>query len=357
MPAPAGSGVSPVEEEDGRRETAYMALLRNKKSIAINLQMAQGRDVFLRLARKSDVILEGFRPGVVKRLGVDYETVSKINPQLVYCSLSGYGQDGPYRDLPGHDPNYIGIGGAYALIGNQDGPPVRPLNLIGDYAGGSLMATIGILLALVARQKTGRGQYVDISMTDGVVSLLSLFISNYFMSGKVPRRGETLSNSIYPGLTIYQTKDGDYIALACFELKFWENLCRTFDREDFIPFQWAEGQKREEMKAHFQKIFLTKTRKEWFDFLKSKDICASPVYELDEVFSDPQILHRQMLLELDHPTEGKVKQVGIPIKLSETPGEVKKFGALLGEHTDEILLYSGYTQEEIAQLRHAKAVQ
>ncbi len=351
-----GSGVSPLKGESGRAATAFTALLRNKKSIAIDLKTEQGHAIFMQLACKADVIVDGFRPGVVKRLRIDYENIRRINPRMIYCSISGYGQTGPYAGLPGHDPNYIAIAGALGLIGNSGEAPVLPLNLLADYAGGGLMATVGILLALIAAQKSGRGQYLDISMTDGVVSLLVRFISDYFMTGDEPGRGNTMFSGVFPWATVYRTKDDGYITLGCFEPKFWENLCRSLGKEDFIPKQFAGGQEREAIRDCFQRIFLTKTRDEWFDFLKSKDICIAPVYQLGEVFSDPQIAHRKMMLELDHPTEGKVKQVGLPIKLSDTPGGVRSFGPFLGEHTAEILKELGYNSKKMADLRHDKVV-
>lgn len=175
----AGSGLSPIGEVR-RMEAAYNPLNRNKKSMGLNLRSEEGCHIFYRLTEKADVIVEGFRPGVVKRLGVDYETVMKINPRIIYCSISGYGQDGPYQNLPGHDINYISIGGVLGLISEKERRPVIPLNLVADYAGGALHATMGILTALVARERTGKGQYVDISMTDCVVSLLSGTAQNYF---------------------------------------------------------------------------------------------------------------------------------------------------------------------------------
>jgi len=351
-----GSGVSPLPAQNSKGETAYIALLRNKKSVAIDLKTGQGREIFMQLARKADVIVDGFRPGVVKRLGIDYDSVCPINKRLVYCSITGYGQNGPYSTLPGHDPNYIAVAGALGLIGNSGEAPVLPLNLLADYAGGGLMSTVGILLALISAQKTGKGQYLDISMTDGVISLLVRFISDYFMTGSEPRRGETPFSGVFPGATTYRTKAGGYIALGCFEPKFWENLCKALKREDLIPMQLAQGQARKELRDTLQHIFLTKTRDEWFDLLKTKDVCVAPVYQLSEVFNDAQILHRQMILELNHPTEGIVRQVGIPIKLSGTPGEIKSFGPVLGEHTMEILRGLGYSNRKIADLRDAGTI-
>lgn len=347
----AGSGISPIDEE-GIERAAYYALNRNKKSVGINLKSDGGRDIFYRLAQEADVIVEGFRPGVMKRLGVDYHSVSRTNPRIIYCSITGYGQDGPYQMLPGHDVNYISMGGALNLIGPAEGPPVIPLNLVGDYAGGTLHAVIGILLAIIARERTGKGQYVDISMTDGVTSLLAAVASDYFYSGSVPKRERNLLGGGAPCYNVYETKDGHYISLGCLEPWFWESLCRALGREDFVPHQWDDDQQGE-MLCYFSEVFLTKTRDEWFEELRGKDVPVAKVYALNEVFSDPQLLHRQMLVEADHPSKGKIRQVGIAIKLSDTPGEIRSLSPFFGEHTDEVLQDLGYSVKEIEKLRQA----
>ena len=345
----AGSGISPTGEE-GRRKAAYYAPNRNKKSLGLNLKSEEGRQVFHQLAGGADVIVEGFRPGVMKRLGVDYESIAETTPGIVYCSLTGYGQDGPYEQMPGHDINYISTGGALDLIGTAEGPPVVPLNLVGDYAGGTLHAVIGILLALVARERTGRGQHVDISMTDGAVALLTAFASEYFQSGTVAKRGDTILSGTAPCYGAFETKDGGYISLGCIEPWFWENLCRALGREDFIPHQHSE-ERQGEVLSWLKEVFLTKNRDEWFEALKGKDIPVAKVNSLAEVFSDPQMLHRQMKVEVDHPTIGPVSQVGIAIKLSDTPGRIRSLSPLFGEHTDQVLLDAGYDMQQVEKLR------
>lgn len=347
---PVGSGVSPMGEE-GEREAAYQALNRNKKSIVLDLKTEEARKIFYQLAQEADVIFETFRPGVVERLGVDYETVSKLNPRIIYCSLSGYGQKGPYQNLPGHDLNYISLAGALSMIGPRDGPPSIPLNLIADYAGGSFHVVMGILAALVAREKTHKGQYVDIAMMDGVISQLTLIAYEYFYKGTIPQRGKDFLTGGKPFYNVYQTKDGKYISLGCLETHFWENLCRALGREDFIPYQHAKDEKQEEIFAFFRQIFLTKTRDEWFELFEDKNIAIGKVYSLDEVFTDPQVLHRQMIVEVPHPSLGKVKQVGIALKFSDTPGEIRSTAPLLGQHTDEVLQQLGYNKSQIEELR------
>ncbi len=359
----AGIGSSPIGEE-GRRQAAFDALNRNKRSVGLNLRSENGREIFYRLAQKADVIVEGFRPGVVKRLGVDYEAIRAINSRVIYCSLSGYGQDGPYSNLSGHDINYISIAGVLNLIGTPDRPPVIPLNLLADFAGASLHGVIGILTALVARGRTGAGQYVDISYTDGAMSVMTWFISNYFSSGSIFNRGETWLNGAYPYYGVYEAKDGKYVSIGCVEPWFWENLCRALGKEEYIPYcispehflHKPEGEKWEEISSYFKQIFLTKTRDEWFDFFVEKDVPVGKVYTFDEVFNDPQVLHRQMVQEVEHPTLGKVKQPGIAIKLSETPGKVRSLAPIFGEHTEEILRELGYTKPQIGELRKSNII-
>jgi crotonobetainyl-CoA:carnitine CoA-transferase CaiB-like acyl-CoA transferase len=330
----------------------FEPLNRNKRSIALNLKTDEARQIFYKLVDKVDVVVEGFRPGVAKRLGLGYETLKEINPRLVYCSITGYGQDGPYRDLAGHDLNYIAQGG---VLGVMSRPDVIPGNILGDLAAGGMQAVIGILAALVARITTHKGQYVDIAMTDGVVSLLSLYIGKYLETGSMPKEEEraTVGGTAY--YNVYKAKDGKFIAIASGEPRFFANLCKALGCEEFIPFQMDSG-KTAEIKEFFTRTFLTKTRDEWFDILSQSDTAVGKVYAIGELISDPQVLHRQMIVELDHPTSGKVKQVGIPIKLSDTPGRIRKFGSRPGEDTAEVLKGLGYSKEEIRGLVNMGAI-
>lgn len=360
----AGLGTSPGPDDQGRRRAAFDALNRNKKSMGFNLRSEAGREVFYKLAKTADVIVEGFRPGAVKRLGIDYEAISKINPKIVYCSLSGFGQDGPYSQLPGHDINYISIAGVLGLIGPAGQSPVVPLNLVGDFAGASLQGVIGILTALLARQKTGKGQYVDISYTDGALSLITMFTALHYQAGIPMTRGETALQCAYPYYGVYKCKDGGYISLGTLEPWFWENLCRAIGKEEYIGdcmmpdhlFNKPQGERWEKIRASVSEILMTKTRDEWFDILTKHDVPVGKVYDLDEVSDDPQIKHRQMVVEIEDPKVGKVRQTGIAIKLSDTPGKVRSLAPLFGQHTDDILLDLGYTKKQIEELRKAQAI-
>ena len=356
--AGGGRAAQPIEAMDAEveeRRRAYNAEGRNKRSIVLNLKMDEARQVFYKLVKDADVVVEEFRPGVLKRLGADYDTISEINPRIILCSITGYGQDGPYAQLPGHDINYLSTAGAQSMIGPRGGPPVMTFNLIGDYSGGGMQAALGITMALIARERTGRGQHVDSSMTDGIVSLMHGEAAGYFDTGRVPTRGDLLIIGGSPFYGIYETKDGKYVSIAALEPWFYANLCELLGREDLLLYEW-DTTKWDELSAEFREIFRTKTRDEWVELLRQKDVCVAPVYAVDEVFEDPQVVHRKMVVEIDHPTLGKVKQVGIGIKLSETPGSVTSIAPKPGQHTDEILLSLGYTRDGIAELRESGAI-
>ncbi len=349
--------------EEKRKKAAYFTLNRNKRSIGINLRSEAGQQLFYRMAKDADVVIEGYRPGVVKRLKIDYDTVKAINPRVIYCSLSGYGQDGPYRLYPGHDINYISHAGVLGLLGPKEGRPPIPLNLIADFAGVSLYGAVAILLALMVRDKTGKGQYLDHTYMEGALHLLTWFTQEYFYSGKVLKRGESWAVGGYPHYDTYKTKDGKYISIGCLEPHFWDNLCKAIGREDLMPFKWdmdmtfrPPDQKLQEIRDDLQKIFLTKTRDEWFDLLITKDICIGKVYSIDEVFEDPQIKARQMVIDVEDSKLGKIRQVGILPKLSDMPGTVRRLAPLHGDHTEEILKTLGYSAAEIQKLREGKVV-
>ena len=348
--------VRDVSESEARRRSAFNALNRNKRSIALNLKSPEAQEVLHGLVRDADVFVEGFRPGVVRRLGCDYETLSALNPRLVYCSLSGYGQDGPYSGLVGHDINYISVGGALGVIGSEGGPPVIPYNIIADYAGGGFHAATAILAAVLARGHTGHGQYVDVAMSDGVAYMLATLMSDYFTSGAVPQRGVMGLNGGAPYYNVYECRDGRYLSIGCIEPWFWHALCSALGREDLFAGQF-DTERAEEVKSELRSIFLTRDRDEWWEMLSGIDnIAVAKVSTLDEVAQDPQNLHRRMVIEAGTLDGETVKQVGIGPKLSDTPGTVRSLGATVGQHTDDVLDGLGYSREQIANLRESGAV-
>jgi crotonobetainyl-CoA:carnitine CoA-transferase CaiB-like acyl-CoA transferase len=333
----------------------FNAMNRNKKSIGINLKSAPGKEIYNRLADRTDVIVEEYRPGVAKRLGIDYETLAARNPRLIYCAITGFGQSGPYRDLVGHDLNYIATAGVLSLFGRPGQPPTIPHNLVADYAGGGMHGAIGVLAALVARHQTGRGQYVDISMMDGSVALLAQSFATFFAGGQVPKRGETMLDGGIPNYAVYLTKDGKYVTIGALEPWFFANLCRALGCEEFIPHEF-NPEKRGEIAKFFTDKFKTKTRDEWFEILSKTDICVGRMLTLDEVPNDPQVLARKMIVEVETPSGQKVKQIGVSVKLSDTPGSIRSLAPQPGEHTNEVLGALGYSQADINRWREQGAI-
>ena len=335
--------------------TGIPFLARNKRSLTLNLKHDAGRDIFLRLAADADVVLEGFRPGVMARLGVGWETLRAANPRLVYCAISGYGQDGPYRDRVGHDANYLAYAGVLNYVGSAGGPPVIPGVQIADVGGGSLMAAVGILAALLARTETGRGQLVDIAMLDGAVAWNVYHTLLYILSGVAPERGRTQLTGHHPCYAVYETADGRHLTVGAYETHFWAALCRHFGRDDLIPYQWDEGETRDQMFAFFRAAFRKKTLAEWRRELAEVEICFGPVNTLEETFADPQVRHRGMVREIDTPT-GRTLTLGSPLRLSDTPATLRTPPPALGAHTDEVLAGLGFDAAAIADLHRTGVV-
>lgn len=355
----------PEQEAYGARQAAFQFVNRNKQSIAINLKHAAGQQILHRLAAEADVLVEGFRPGVMARLGGDYATLRHINPRLIYCSLSGFGQDGPYRDLPAHDINYLAIGGVLNLIGEPGRPPAIPLNIIADYAGASMHGVVGILLALLARQHTGRGQAVDVSYLDTTVSLLAAtpMLRDFFFDGSTCGRGEGALGGSYPYYTTYETADGKLLSVGCTEPWLWQNFCTAIGREDLARFALrgnhfasVADSAAQQAKQEVQNVLRKKTCDEWCAFFKDKNVCVGPVYTVAETFRDPQVVARQMVVDFEDSRHGKIRQAGIAIKLSETPGSIRQASPALGEHTEAVLEALGYSVAERTQLRQAGTV-
>jgi crotonobetainyl-CoA:carnitine CoA-transferase CaiB-like acyl-CoA transferase len=319
---------------------------RNKRSMTLNLKSTEGRAIFTRLAADADIILEGFRPGVTDRLGIDYASMAKLNPRLIYCSISGFGQSGPYRDMVGHDINYLGYAGVLGVSGAAGQPPTIMPVQVADIGGGGLMAAVGILAAALAREHTGRGQLVDISMMDGSVAWNVFHMLMHLITRQQPERGRTRLTGHNPCYAVYETKDGKYVTVGALEEHFWRNLCVALGVEEFVPDQFAEGERREEMFRVLRSKFLQKTQAEWLKELGPIDICFGPVNSLDEVFADPQVQARGMLRDI-----GGTKLLASPIKLSETPTLDPALPPSFGEHTETVLRDLGYGQGAIAELR------
>jgi crotonobetainyl-CoA:carnitine CoA-transferase CaiB-like acyl-CoA transferase len=329
----------PVMAESGM-SIHFHVLNRNKRSIALDLKRKEGRELLMELAGGwANVLVEQFRPGVMDRLGIGYETVKEVNPGIVYCSITGYGQDGPYRDIAGHDINYLGYAGVLGTTGAADGPPVMCGVQIADLGGGGMFGALSILMAYTYALRTGQGQHVDVSMTDGSLSWLSVNTGEVLAGGPPPPRQSQLLWGATPCYHVYEAADG-YMAVGAIEGKFWKRTCEQFSVEKF-----------DEMFAWLGETFKQKTRDEWMEIFGCEDTCVSPILDLDEVMQNPQVVHREMMPEVDDEKLGRMRTIGIPFKFSETPGEMRRSAPALGEHTDEVLKMLGCSDDDIARLK------
>jgi crotonobetainyl-CoA:carnitine CoA-transferase CaiB-like acyl-CoA transferase len=332
----------------------FLSLNRGKRSIRLNLKEEKGRQVLLALVREYDVLLESFRPGVMDRLGVGYERLRQENPGLVYCAISGYGQDGPYRDRAGHDMNYLGLMGVLGLTGESDGPPVQAAGQIADLGGGALMAAFGVLAALRERDGSGEGQLVDVSMADGALSWLAMVAARHFADGTVPRRGGLELAGAYACYRPYECSDG-WVSLGALEPKFWRAWCTGVGRDDLIERQFDPP--GSDAHAEVESIFADRTRDEWERFASEHDCCLEPILELDEALESELVCAREMVVSIDQPgAERPVRLLGAPVKMSRTPADPHSPGPALGQHTAEVLEALGYGAGEIAALEESGAV-
>jgi len=321
---------------------AFLMVNRNKKSVALNFRNARGKEIFLRLVRTADVILETFRPGAAEKWGIGYSVTRAINPRIVYCSLSGYGQSGPYRDRAGHDLNYIALAGLLAANGAADGPPIPPMVQVADLSGG-MLATIAILAALLSREKTGVGQYLDVSLFDGALSWASTMMGGTYAAGKSVQRGRMQLNGGMACYNVYETRDGKYLTLGAIEPHFWAAFCKAVGREDLNP-RAQEFEAIPEVAA----IFKTRTLDEWLALFQNVDACIEPVREFSETLNDPHVQQRGLVTEVDG-----VKQIGSVFVFAENPNLPPP---RQGEHTREVLREIGLSDEEIAQLHQAEII-
>lgn len=329
----------------------FNGINRNKKSLILELKSPKGKDILYKLVEHADIVLEGFRPGVTKKLGLDYPTLKGINPQIIYCSITGYGQEGPYKDIAGHDINYQGISGLLSLREDLKAGADLPGLPLADIAG-SMFAAISILTAIVNRAKSGRGQYIDVSMAAGVFSWVGASLL------AAVKKLANLESLYIPHYGIFQTKDKKFITLGIIhEEHFWKNLCTVIDLGEMKKLNLMERvAQREEILRALQSAFKTKTREEWISLLHEADVPCGPVLTIEESFSDPQIIHRHMVFVMEHPVEGTIKQRAFPARFSDIQLKKDMPPPLYGQHTDEILTSLGYAKDDIKKLREEKVV-
>jgi len=339
---PSGGDYARALASGGDGSPFFAAVNRNKKSVTLNLKNPEGRRIFLELLKTYDIMVEGFRPGTMEKLGLGFESVSAVNPRLIYVSISGYGHDGPYRLRAGHDLNYISLAGITGMTGTRDGVPAIPGVQIADLAGGSLMALTGLLAAVVQRDKTGRGQFVDVSMFHGALSLATMIFAGVDAGLDRPEAGQMTLNGRFPCYGLYRTQDRKYMSLGALEFKFWQNFCLAVGREDLMGNQFGGS----DIVVEVEKIFASRTRDQWADIMKTADACCEPVLSLEEAVESPLVQARNMLTR----SEGGRRFLGFPLKLSDSPPLEDVPAPDLGAHTREILAAIGLTSGQMDAL-------
>ena len=333
----------------------FMSLNRNKRSVTLNLKTEKGRRIARRLAAGADVVLENFTPGVVGKLGIDYGTFQKENPAIVYCSISGFGQNGPYRDKKAYDPIIQGMTGLMSITGERGRSPVKVGLPITDLVAAN-QAVVAVLAACLHREKTGEGQYIDVALYDGIVSLLTIMAMDYFATGKPPERWGLDHIHRVPARA-FEAKDGRYVQVAATSDSMYPAFCRVIGAEELIDdprfsTNNARVKNRDEIMPILEEKMKARTAEDWLPLFEAAGIPCGPVMDMAEVFSDPNIAARQMRFDMSHPVEGSVPQLGFPFKMEKTPASARRRPPMLGEHNEEVLAeWLSMTAEEIAALR------
>ena len=338
----------------GEESAYFLSINRSKRSLTLNLREPQAKEIFLKLAESSDVVVENFTPGVMERFGLGYDEVKQTNPKIVYCSISGFGQDGPYRNRPAYDQIMQGISGLMSITGEPDGEPQKIGIAVTDIGAG-MWSAFAIMAALHHREQHGEGQYIDVSMMDAQVAWLTYQAAYFFANGEPPKR----MGAAHPTLVPYQAfmcQDGKYINVAVGSERIWGRFCQGMHREDLQndP-EYAVNSDRVRNRAKLvpmlQEYFLTRPVADWVEDLQEANVPCGPINDLADVFADPQVLARNMYLEIPHPTLGSIKQTGLPIKFSLTPGRIDRHPPLLGEHNQEILEGLGYSVAQVDEMK------
>jgi crotonobetainyl-CoA:carnitine CoA-transferase CaiB-like acyl-CoA transferase len=330
--------------QHGPLGVTYLALNRSKKSLCINLSSPEGKDIFHQLLQTADIVVESFRPGVLAKMGLDYESSKLVKEDIIYVSVTGYGQTGPYKSKAGHDINYLGYAGVLGISGSKEAPSKSGVQ-IADIAGGSYPAVIGCLSALLSRNATGKGQHVDVAMVDCALPFMSFYMAEALNTGKVYQREEHPLAGAVPNYNIYPCKDGKWVALGSLEPKFWMGFCALAGKPE-----WASRIMDPKLKSELKEFFQTKERDEWISMAAQADICLTPILNIDELETEPHHVARELFVEMEHPDYGKLKGINQPIKFSGTPSSVSWAPPMAGEDNADILLDLGFNAEEVAAL-------
>ncbi len=334
----------------------FLLVNRNKRGLRLDLKQSAGREIFLTLTRKADVIVESFRPGVMDKLGVGYEAVRAANPRIVYCAITGYGQTGPYREKAGHDLNYCAYAGISEQIGTPDGTPAIPNFQIGDLLGGSLSAVMGILAAVIDAQYSGIGRYIDIAMADcALAHTLFPLISQQAFGRTLPRGQDFLSGAL-PCYSVYEAADGHYMAVAALEKKFWTRCCQTLQRPDLVQHHLVFGTEAHKVRTELAAIFKSQPQSHWIAIFDKVDCCVTPLLNMSEAMENAQFKAREMFITTNSPLEKSVTQFAFPIKFSDFTFTIEREAPMPGEHSTEILSEAGFTAEQIAAMRAAGVI-
>lgn len=327
----------------------FLSINRNKRSVVLDLKNPKGIDVFLRLVRTADVVIESFRPGVVDRLGIGYQHVAKVNPRIVYCSISAFGQSGPLREQVGHDLNCLALSGLLSITGMKGGPPIIPGVQLSDYAT-AMMATTAILLAYIECQRSGQGQYCDISMLDAVTSWMGMPMVKYLADGLLPGPQDSMFNGAFACCNVYETKDERFVVLGAMEEKFWISFCKVIKREDLIPLQWESQSVQDKIKEELFLLFREKTMVEWLGLFDGQEICFSPVLNIKETLNFSHLQKRGMFQDIEVEEGKTIPQVGFPMKLSNTPAAYSVPPPKMGQDNRSVLQKAGLSMDEIQLL-------
>jgi crotonobetainyl-CoA:carnitine CoA-transferase CaiB-like acyl-CoA transferase len=335
----------------------FLAINRNKRSLRLDLKQPAGVEIFLRLVRDSQVVVESFRPGVVDRLGVGYSACNRVNPRIVYCSISGYGQTGPYRDLAGHDVNYCSYAGLTDQIATAGCDPAISNLQIADILGGAVVPAMGILAALFDAARSGRGRQVDVAMTEGVLVHNLQALAAVALEGRARPAGEDFLTGREPCYAVYRCADGRHMAVGALEKKFWDGVCDVLGRADLKPHHWSlGGGDREGTKTTLQQIFASRPQSHWIEKFGKADCCVTPVLKMEESLNDPQVLARGMVVRAPHPDAGQALQFAPPLKMTDYAFEVDRPAPGAGEHSEEILRQAGYADADIVRLRADRVI-